>query len=121
MLVFKITTVDPNRTDSQDLLGLLIAVTDQAYFLIDPRYMLDEPIILAHASKKEKLPYFHFDNFKESPWTLTIDPASVTPDKISGTWSNKETGPAMDDDTWVATGSGIGVPDGDEARAASAK
>lgn len=116
--VFKITYAGVNR-DGHDLLGLLVAETTQGYFLVDPEYMLEKPRIMSTSLKINGRPHFNFP-FKERSWTLHID--SVSPTEISGTWFY----PGIDydvEDNWTATssGGGTGVPDDDEARAASAK
>lgn len=121
--VYKITKYTGPR-DGQDLLGLLVIKANHAYFIVDPEPNLEVPQVLSTALLNLRQPpigSFRFP-FKKHQWNLNFEHASTT--EIRGTWNNSGTGPEPPaaDDTWVATGSGIGVPPyGDEVRAASAK
>jgi hypothetical protein len=102
---------------SADLVGLHLQETTDGFELIDPPRR-----ILAQAnfinSALEPLLTFHITNFKTSNWTLHVD--SVSPLEMSGTWSNTRESES-DSDSWTASGTGLGAPGDDEARAASAK
>jgi hypothetical protein len=124
--VFKITSYT-GPSDGRDLLGLLVIQTNQGYFLVDPEPSLKTPRVLSSVlmiNLEKPLGSFHFHH-KKLPWTLNID--TILPTEISGTWfpgdgSAQREGGYMDvEDNWTATGTGTGVPDDNEAHAASAK
>lgn len=117
--VFKITHAG-HQTTSPDLLGLLFIETDAGFFLVDPESedINKPPRIMPHAVLRPKNPPAAEFKFclSKLDWTVTVDhPTSIS--RLHGTWRN---GAQAEEDHWVATGTGNGEPDDDEARAASA-
>ena len=121
--VFKITDAG-GKTSSPDLLGLLFIETNEGLFLVDPesKYINKPPRIMTSAVLKPinpPLAEFKF-RLRELDWTVIVDRRhSIL--ELHGSWHNTLKDGA-EEDHWVATGtgSGTGVPDDDEARAASA-
>ena len=106
-----------SRPDSPDLVGCQIVQNDNnTYDFIAPR----EGVL---ASTLNNPPIeFTFPNFKGWDWIIRV--TSVTPTTMTGVWSNddpNDVSPADESDSWTASGTGVGEPDEDEARAASAK
>ena len=127
--IFKITKAG-GQPDSPDLLGLLIIQTNQGLFLVDPESALETPRIISEVKLIDfgNLPLAKFRFlFKKIDWTLIVD--SITSTEMSGRWINPKPEHEKKDkkhdypdveDHWVATGTGTGVPEDNEARAASA-
>jgi hypothetical protein len=121
--VFKITNAGSQQPVGNDLLGLLIVKVDEEYFLVDPKYMLENPIIMPAAvldSRDPKLRSFNFE-LEKLKWTLNFSTDQPDPTKISGTWSPDIDHAVEDNFTATSSGGGAGVPEDNEARAASAK
>jgi|SRR5829696_6868571 len=124
--VFKITDAG-GKPDSPDLLGLLIIETNQGFFLVDAESQDDhEPAkVLSEAIfniTRPPVSEFNF-KFKDLHWTMIVE--GVKKD-MHGKWINRKVEDSSkqdvpdEEDHWVATGTGTGVPEDDEARAASA-
>jgi len=106
-----------SRPDSHDLVGCQIAQNDNnTYDFIAP----GQGVV---ASTLNTPPIqFTFANFKGWDWNIRV--RSSTPTIMTGVWSNNDpnnVSPADDGDSWTASGTGVGEPGEDEARAASAK
>jgi hypothetical protein len=117
--VFKIMKAG-EKPESPDLVGLLIAQTAEGYYLVAPGTSCDAPKVLAHSIllqiPKKPLIMFHF-HYLDTKWTLSVDQASEF--EMNGTWQTPEGEAPQDEDSWTASGSGVGVPGEDEARAAA--
>ena len=110
---FKITNAG-SSPDSPDLVDCHIEETDNGYELVAKRVVL--------ASTTSTTPPFSFPSFIYEGWTWTLGVSTADANSMSGGWSNNDddnSGPAGDQDSWTAAGTGAGEPD-DESRSASA-
>jgi hypothetical protein len=124
MRIFKITSAGP-KPDGKDLLGLLIIQSSEGFFVVNPEPGLETPRILAeselvHITGKPPRVKFKFRH-DHLNWDLDVDEALEF--KMSGRWHNphKPGEKPQEPDTWLASGTGMGVPGEEEAQAAAAK
>ena len=108
-----------SRRDSADLVGCQIVQRDDEN-VYDFLAKSGGGVL---ASSLNTVPVsFTFSNYMGWNWVVVVWSTSAT--QMSGTWSNNDpndVSPAEESDSWTASGTGVGEPGEDEARAASAK
>jgi hypothetical protein len=114
---YKITNAG-SQLDSPDLIDCHIEenAAGTGYELVAKR------VVLATSNTLTPPFTFSFPSYLNGTnWTVTVD-APISQTSMSGTWTNANT-PAITEeaDSWTASGSGTGDPDGDEAKSAAAK
>jgi len=116
--IYKITYAGKHKHGT-DLIGLLIAQTDDGFYIVDPEPRLEAPIVLASTKlydfEGHPLAEFKFP-LKEQFFTLKVDFADRL--EMGGKWDHKDAG--QEPDSWTATGTSTGTDGDEEVRAASA-